>query len=122
MFFAFFIIGILVKQNLYSCGLFGFFLTVIGATETKNTVYAKKPYLGVNLSKLHSGIEKKCLVFEGETILLEVVKKLKENYYYQITVVVDEKKYFILEQPQINYCLTVCSLDTPLKNLIKYKV
>ena len=78
--------------------------------------------MGINLSNLKRGVEKKCLVFDGETILLEVLKRLKENCYYQITVVVDEKKCFVIEQPQINYCLTVCSLDTPLKNLIKYKI
>ena len=122
VFFALFIMGIVLKQNLYSCGLFGFFLTVIGGTETKDNLYSKKPYMGINLSKLKQGIEKKCLVFNGDTILLEVVKKLKENYYYQITVIIDEKNFFVIEQPQINYCLTVCSLDTPLKNLLKYKV
>lgn len=121
IFFVIFLIGILLHHNLYSCGLFGFFLTLIGAGETKRAVYGRKIYMGTNKSFAKKGLEKKCLVFDGDNTLCDIVKKLKDNYFYQLTIWVGEDKFFILEQPQINYCLMTFTLDTPLKNLIKYK-
>ena len=122
IFFALFIAGIFCRQNLYSCGLFGFFLTLTGMGESKRVIYEKKIYLGANRNLAKRGMEKKCLVFDGENTLRDVVKKLKDNCFYQLTVLLGEGEFFLLEQPQINSCLLAFTLDTPLKNLIKYKI
>lgn len=120
LFFAVFFVGIFFKQNFYSCGVFGFFLVLTSNAETKKAIYSRKAYIGASKQALKKGIEKKCLVFDGEATLYDVLKRLKDNCFYQITVVLGEKDFFVLEQTQINFCLTVCSLDTQLKNLLKY--
>ena len=122
LFFAVFLVGILFKQNFYSCGVFGFFLVLTSNAETKKAIYSRKTYIGASKQAIKKGVEKKCLVFDGEATLYEVLKKLKDNCFYQITVVLGEKDFFVLEQTQINYCLTACTLDTQLKNLIKYAI
>ena len=71
---------------------------------------------------LKKGIEKKFLVFDGNSKLSDVVKKIKDNCFYQLTIFIDDNNFFVLEQPQINYCLMSFTLDTPLKSLIKYRV
>ena len=121
-FFLTFVIALFCGQNLYSCGLFGFFVLISSNAETKKAVYMQRRHVGATSKNISKGVEKKCLVFDGESTLYQVLKKLKENYFYQIMVVLSEKSFFVLEQPQINYCLISCTLDTRLKDLIKYKV
>lgn len=116
-FFALFIIGFFLKINLYSCGLFGFFLVVASSGETKKAIYTRRVYVGGSKSRAKRGAEKKCLVFDGETTLAAVAKKLRDNCFYQLTVLMDEDNFFILEQPQINFALLHLPLDTKLKKL-----
>lgn len=122
VFFAVFLAGIFLKINLYSCGLFGFFLVVASSGETKKAIYARRVYIGGSKSMAKKGVEKKCLVFDGDTTLATVVKKLKDKCFYQITVLTDDETFFVLEQPQINFALFNLPLDTKLKKLYNHSV
>ncbi len=119
--FFIFVLGILYKENLYTVGLFAVFLLLTGANETKFAIYRKQLVFDSYKRGIKRGIEKKCLVFDGNLPLSILLKKLSGNFFYEITVICDNDKTFILQQPQINKLFMGFSLDTPLKELFPQK-
>ncbi len=115
--FLFFLTGLLYKLNFYTVGLFAVFLLLTGTNETKFAIYQKQLVFDGYKKGLKRGLEKKCLVFDGDLPLKILLKKLNGNFFYEITVICDNNNTFILQQPKINKLLINYPLDTPLKKL-----
>lgn len=104
-------------RPLYSLGLFSFFLTLSAFGEKPQTAFR---YCGwINPKQLVSGMEKKTLVFNWQTKVFQVEKRLKGGFLYTIEVVDDHfDRVCTIDFKKLNQLLMDAKATQTLKSLI----
>lgn len=117
--FGVFFVSLFTGHNLFALGLFavGLFSGVL--TKNGGECYVKTTFV-TNRRFLRHGMEKKTLVFDGNSRLRDVAKRMQGNFLYCLEVVDSDmnvcSRYNVA---QLEALVVDCPLDTPLKDLQK---
>ncbi|MCM1289378.1 MAG: hypothetical protein NC132_01820 [Corallococcus sp.] len=84
--FAIFLLSLITGHNLFSVGLFGIMLFSGVFAGGSNTCYTKTT-LSSRRRFIKKGMEKKTLVFDKNSMLRDVAKRMQGNYVYCLEVV-----------------------------------
>ncbi len=115
--FAIFIGCLFAGVNAFSVGLFAVFVMITGWGVGNDAVYMKQIVFDGYKKNLNRGAEKKCLVFDCKVSLKTVLSALKGTYFYEVTVLKDDKILIVLNQPRLNELFLTCPLDAKLIDL-----
>lgn len=116
--FLLFVISLFTGHNLFNVGLFAVCLFSGVLTKSGGECYVKTTLMQSRNRFLKRGMEKKTLVFDCNSTLRDVAKRMRGNFLYGLEVVDADmnvqKKYGVaqLEQLVLEY-----PLDTILKNI-----
>ncbi len=119
--FAIFVISLFTRHNLFNVGLFALCLISGVLTKSGGECYVKTTFVQNRKRFLKCGMEKKTLVFDGNSSLRDVAKRMQGNYLYCLEVVdTDMNVCHRYNVAQLENLVVSCSLDTPLKELEKH--
>ena len=117
--FSIFIVSLITRHNLFSLGLFSVMLLSGIFAKGNNTCYTKTTLTSRRKFR-KSGMEKKTLVFQGNSTLRDVAKRMQGNFLYCLEVVDDDmnvlKVYSVAELEDL---VLLKSLDTRLGDIVK---
>lgn len=116
--FCLFVLSVATGHNLFNVGLLGLCLFSGVFTKSGGECYVKTTFVQNRRRFLKKGMEKKILVFDGNCLLADVVKRMQGNYLYCLEIVDSDmnvgKRYDIA---QLETLVLRCPLDTKLKDL-----
>ena len=112
--FAIFVISLFTGDNLFSVGLFALCLLTV---EVAPTGYTKSTFLWKRFEKV--GMEKKTLVYQMDSTLSAVAKRIKGNYLYCLEIVDNQMKVVgVLNYQQLEHVIVTMPLTTKLSQLV----
>lgn len=119
--FCVFIVSLFTRQKLFNVGLFALCLFCGVFTENGGECYVKTTFTQNKKRFLRHGMEKKTLVFDCNSSLRDVAKRMQGNYLYCLEVVDENmnvrRRYNVA---QLENLVVSCPLDTPLNQLEKH--
>ena len=115
--FGIFALSLFTKHNLFSLGLFGVML-FSGVFASGNNNCYKKTTLTSRRRFIKKGMEKKTLVFQDNSTLRDVAKRMQGNYLYCLEVVdADMKVTRTFSVAELEELVLLKSLDTRLGDI-----
>ncbi len=116
--FCVFLVSLFTRHNLFNLGLFSLFLFSGVLTKSGGEIYTKCAFTyNKSYFKLH-GMEKKTLVFNQNSMLYQVTKRLQGNYVFCLEVVDDNMQVVATYNAhQLEKLLLQYPPDALLKNI-----
>ena len=115
--FCVFLFSLIVGHNLFAVGLFAICLLSGAFGKSGGDCYVKTTFTQNKRKFLKKGMEKKTLVFDGNSRICDVAKRMQGNYLYCLEVVDGNmnvtKRYNVAELEKL---VLEVPLDTQLKN------
>lgn len=119
--FAVFVASLFLPQKLFNVGLFSLCLFSGVFTESGGECYVKTAFTQNKKRFLKRGMEKKTLVFDVNSTLRDVAKRMQGNYLYCLEVVdADMNVLRRYNVAQLENLVVSCPLDTLLNQLEKH--